>query len=129
MGKRTTGFSGLSRFLQAEKLTSDLPVDVRNGTKRSLDSSAESQSSKKKRKSDGESTEDIGTSRTKLVQKYDMSGSIPVFKTMQEVPENLKKCEYVLLKSLFLFNNSLHRLRSTGTILFAILYASGLFTR
>lgn len=108
MGKRSTGFSGLSRFLQAEKITPDIPVDVRNGTKRSLD---------------------METSRTKLVQKYDMSGSIPVFETMQEVPDNLKKCEYVLLKSLFSFNNSLHRLRSTGTILFAILYASGLFTR
>ncbi|KAJ3907964.1 Tgs1 protein [Lentinula edodes] len=91
MGKRSTGFSGLSRFLQAEKITPDIPVDVRNGTKRSLDSSAESQSSKKKRKSDGESIEDLETSRTKLVQKYDMSGSIPVFKTMQEVPDNLKK--------------------------------------
>ncbi|KAJ4482436.1 S-adenosyl-L-methionine-dependent methyltransferase [Lentinula aciculospora] len=87
MGKRSTGFSGLARFVSPSTT-----ANVQNPTKRPFDpsNSSESQSPMKKKKAE-DTKADTPTSLIKSVQKYDMSGSVPVFTSMQEVPDNLKK--------------------------------------
>ena len=81
MGKRST-FSGLARFAQEVKI----PVaHSREETLKAgpyagvLNEHPTSQTSKEV---------------SVFVQKYDMSGSVPVFATMKDVPDKLKKCEF-----------------------------------
>ncbi|KAJ3735891.1 Tgs1 protein [Lentinula guzmanii] len=89
MGKRSN-FSGLARFVQEANIPSEsshtLVENVRITTKRSMEP-LDCERPPKKTKS--EATKD--NTIVKLVQKYDMSGSVPVFSTMNEVPDNLKK--------------------------------------
>ncbi|KIK69900.1 hypothetical protein GYMLUDRAFT_90886 [Collybiopsis luxurians FD-317 M1] len=90
MGKRKSNFTGLARFAQQVDCSSEPPApapeDSRQAVaKRSLESPSQSSSNKKPKT---QSQRDPGTQR---IQKYDMTGSVQSFATIQDVPDRLKK--------------------------------------
>lgn len=91
MGKRNAGFSGLARFVQQVNSIPPIESAVQNTAKRSLE--PESEPPKKKKKTEVVE-ENTGTPQfiQKYDSKYDMTGHVPSFASMNEVPANLKKC-------------------------------------
>ncbi|KAE9403246.1 hypothetical protein BT96DRAFT_1017136 [Gymnopus androsaceus JB14] len=90
MGKRNAGFSGLARFFQQVNSIPPIESAVQNTAKRSLE--PESEPPKKKKKTEVVE-ENTGTPQfiQKYDSKYDMTGHVPSFASMTEVPANLKK--------------------------------------
>ncbi|KAJ3825370.1 S-adenosyl-L-methionine-dependent methyltransferase [Lentinula raphanica] len=78
MGKRST-FSGLARFAQEVK------IPVTHSTEETLKAGPYTGVL------NGHSTSQTSKEVSLFVQKYDMSGSVPVFATMKDVPDKLKK--------------------------------------
>ncbi|KAF5376839.1 hypothetical protein D9757_008885 [Collybiopsis confluens] len=94
MGKRNSNFTGLARFVQqantaSESSPSALEASTPIIAKRPLE--PKSQYSIKRQKTRGEGVKQREAGTGAWIEKYDMTGSVQNYATIQDVPDHLKK--------------------------------------
>lgn len=78
-------------------------------------------SSSKKIKHDGK---DSGAPKRRWVKKYDVTGLVPHYSDVSEVPEHLQKCEPIYLVPILNAKRAISRFPSTHALLVIVLDAS-----
>jgi trimethylguanosine synthase len=118
MGKRNTGLTGISRFLNAFE---DTPDDCATQDKRipskPVEESPADEPPRKKRKTIAKQSL-LGPGN----EKYDATDLVPYYMHAREVPTHLQKCKESIFRGDAIYDVKLSRLRPTHSSLLSLFF-------